>query len=155
MADGSPDTYPQLALDRQLCLPLYAASRAVTRRYTQLLAEAQLTYPQYLCLLGLWDAEQPLTVGELGNRLHLDSGTLTPLLKRMETMGLVARERDRADERRVLVRVTRAGWEMRDRVADVPVRLVEGMGITEGDALVLRALLDQLLATLEAPGTVG
>ena len=135
------DVFPQLALDRQLCLPLYAASRAVTRRYTQLLDGVGLTYPQYLCLLGLWDAEEPLTVGELGTRLHLDSGTLTPLLKRMEAMGLLTRERDRIDERRVLLSVT-----------DVPTRLVEGMGIDEAEGLALRALLDQLLATLEAPG---
>ena len=152
MSEHSPDVFPQLALDAQLCLPLYAASRAVTRRYSQLLAEVQLTYPQYLCLLGLWDAREPLTVGELGARLHLDSGTLTPLLKRMEAMGLVARERDRADERRVLVSATEAGWAMREQVADVPTRLVEGMGITEADGIALRRLLDQLLETLEAPG---
>ena len=146
------DVFPQLALDRQLCLPLYAASRAVTRRYTQLLDGVGLTYPQYLCLLGLWDAEEPLTVGELGTRLHLDSGTLTPLLKRMEAMGLLTRERDRIDERRVLLSVTDAGWALRERVTDVPTRLVEGMGIDEAEGLALRALLDQLLATLEAPG---
>ncbi|WP_101523833.1 MarR family winged helix-turn-helix transcriptional regulator [Nocardioides houyundeii] len=145
-----PD-YPQLELDRQLCLPLYAASRAVTRRYTELLAEVGLTYPQYLCLLGLWDADGPLTVGDLGARLHLDSGTLTPLLKRMETMGLVTRTRDVVDERRVLVSVTAAGRALRDRVADVPTRLVAGMGMSEADGHALRRLLDQLLEQLE-PG---
>ncbi|WP_300677915.1 MarR family transcriptional regulator [Nocardioides sp.] len=141
--------YPQLELDHQVCLPLYAASRAVTRRYTQLLADAGLTYPQYLCLLGLWDAEGPLTVGELGTRLHLDSGTLTPLLKRMETMGLVSRERDPHDERRVLVSATPAGWALRERVTDVPFRLVESMGMSEADGATLRGLLDQLLGALE------
>ncbi|WP_104107629.1 MarR family transcriptional regulator [Nocardioides sp. 616] len=143
--------YPQLELDRQLCLPLYAASRAVTRRYTELLAEVGLTYPQYLCLLGLWDADGPLTVGDLGTRLHLDSGTLTPLLKRMESMGLVTRTRDVVDERRVLVSVTAAGRALRDRVADVPTRLVAGMGMSEADGHALRRLLDQLLEQLE-PG---
>ena len=86
--------YQQLDLDAQLCFPLYAATRAVTRRYGELLAEVQLTYPQYLSLLALWEAEEPLSVGELGERLRLDSGTLTPLLKRVESAGLVVRRRD-------------------------------------------------------------
>jgi DNA-binding MarR family transcriptional regulator len=142
-------SYPQLALDQQICLPLYAASRAVTRRYGELLADAGLTYPQYLCLLALWDADEPLGVSELGMRLHLDSGTLTPLLKRLETAGLVTRARDEADERRVLVSPTPDGWELRDRVADVPERLVAGMGMTESDARALRGLLDRLVDELE------
>lgn len=144
------DDFPQLALDRQLCLPLYAASRAVTRRYSDLLAEVDLTYPQYLCLLALWEADGPLGVSDLGSRLHLDSGTLTPLLKRMEGAGLVTRARDTLDERRVLVSVTDQGWELRGRVADVPARLVEGMGMTEADGHALRALLDRLVAELES-----
>ena len=143
------DSYPQLALDRQLCLPLYAASRAVTRRYTELLAEVGLTYPQYLCLLALWDAGKPLSVSELGARLHLDSGTLTPLLKRMEAAGLVSRSRDDADERRVLVAATDQGWALRPRVADVPARMVQGMGLEQADGDALRSLLDHLLAELE------
>lgn len=143
------EDYPQLALDQQLCLPLYAASRAVTRRYTDLLADVGLTYPQYLCLLALWEADGPLGVSELGTRLHLDSGTLTPLLKRMETAGLVTRTRDREDERRVLVSVTDEGWALRDRVADVPARLVEGMGMSGSDARALRRLLDRLIGELE------
>ena len=143
------DDYPQLALDQQICLPLYAASRAVTRRYTDLLADAGLTYPQYLCLLALWEADRPLGVGELGSLLHLDSGTLTPLLKRMEGADLVTRARDHDDERRVLVSVTDRGWALRDRVADVPARLVAGMGMTEADGRALRALLDRLIDELE------
>lgn len=142
-------SYPQLALDQQLCLPLYAASRAVTRRYTDLLAEAGLTYPQYLCLLALWESDAPLGVSELGTRLHLDSGTLTPLLKRMEAAGLVTRARDRADERRVLVSATEQGWALRERVADVPARLVEGMGMSAADGRALRGLLDRLITELE------
>ncbi|GAA2088295.1 MarR family transcriptional regulator [Aeromicrobium tamlense] len=143
------DDYPQLALDQQLCLPLYAASRAVTRRYTDLLAEVGLTYPQYLCLLALWESDAPLGVGELGARLHLDSGTLTPLLKRLEAAGLVTRARDRTDERRVLVSATEQGWALRERVADVPARLVEGMGMSAADGRALRGLLDRLIAELE------
>nr|WP_255669214.1 MarR family transcriptional regulator [Aeromicrobium duanguangcaii] len=130
-------------------MPLYAASRAVTRRYTELLAEVGLTYPQYLCLLALWDADEPLSVGELGARLHLDSGTLTPLLKRLAAAGLVTRSRDEADERRVLVSVTDQGWALRPRVADVPLRLAQGMGLEQADGDALRSLLDHLLAELE------
>src|SRR6476646_8645176 len=94
--------YDQLALDRQLCFALYAASRAVTRAYGPLLEAAGLTYPQYVTMLALWDGDgAALTVGELGQCLHLDTGTLTPLLKRLEGLGYVRRTRDAADERRV------------------------------------------------------
>ncbi|ANS78045.1 Organic hydroperoxide resistance transcriptional regulator [Serinicoccus hydrothermalis] len=147
------DGYPQLALDQQLCLPLYAASRAVTRRYAELLAEVGLTYPQYLTLLALWDAGEPLSVRDLGARLHLDSGTLTPLLKRMETAGLVRRVRDERDERRVLVWVTDSGWRLRDDVADVPERLAGGMGMSEAQGRDLRLLLDQVIGSLEGERT--
>ena len=143
------DSYPQLALDQQICLPLYAASRALTRRYTALLAEAGLTYPQYLCLLALWEADGPLGVSELGTLLHLDSGTLTPLLKRMETAGLVTRDRDHADERRVLVSLTDEGWALRAAGADVPARLVDGLGMTEQEGRTLRGLLNRLVSELE------
>lgn len=143
-------SYPQLALDQQICLPLYAASRAVTRRYGELLAQVGLTYPQYLCLLALWEADGPLGVGELGTLLHLDSGTLTPLLKRMETAGLVTRSRDREDERRVRVAATEQGWALRESVADVPERLVAGMGMSAADGRTLRGLLDRLIDELES-----
>lgn len=141
--------HPQLALDQQICLPLYAASRAVTRRYGELLGDVGLTYPQYLCLLALWEADGPLGVGDLGTLLHLDSGTLTPLLKRMESAGLVSRTRDTADERRVLVSTTEAGRALRERVADVPARLVAGMNMSEADGRALRGLLDRLVDELE------
>src|SRR5438876_12168162 len=117
--------YTQLELDRQLCFALYAASRAVTRAYGPLLVEVGLTYPQYATMLALWDApERPVSVGELGSRLHLDTGTLTPLLKRLEALGFVSRTRDGADERRVLVDVTDRGTALRDEVASVPGRLL-------------------------------
>ncbi|WP_299518825.1 MarR family transcriptional regulator [uncultured Serinicoccus sp.] len=154
MDDGHPmsrreEGHPQLALDAQICLPLYAASRAVTRRYAELLGEVGLTYPQYLTLLALWDSGEPLGVRDLGALLHLDSGTLTPLLKRMEAAGLVTRVRDRRDERRVLVSVTEDGWQLRERVADVPQRLADGMGMTEEQGRALRSLLDTVIDALE------
>ena len=140
---------PQLDLDRQLCFPLYAAGRSVTRRYAALLADVGLTYPQYLCLLALWGSEGPMSVGELGERLRLDSGTLTPVLKRLEAAGHVVRRRDPADERRVLLDVTAAGWTLRDQVADVPERLIAGMGLPVTKARQLRSLLDELLESLD------
>ncbi len=143
-------SHPQLALSSQLCLPLYAAARGVTRRYTELLTEVGLTYPQYVTMLALWDADAPLTVGEIGERLRLDSGTLTPVLKRLESAGHVARHRDDADERRVLVEVTPQGERLRAQVADVPERAWRGTGLQAEDAQQLRRLLDQLLNGLDA-----
>jgi len=141
--------HPQLALDVQLCFPLYAATRAVTRAYTDLLDEAGLTYPQYLAMLALWEATEPLTVGELGKRLRLDSGTLTPLLKRLEAAGHVVRRRGTDDERRVHVEVTPQGLALRDQVADVPIRLAEETGLSARDGKELRRLLRSLLENLD------
>ena len=143
-------THPQLDLDVQLCFPLYSATRAVTRAYAELLEEAKLTYPQYLTMLALWGADEPLTVGEVGSRLRLDSGTLTPLLKRLEAAGHVVRRRDPADERRVLPEVTDVGWELRDRVAHVPSALVKSLSMSAGEGKELRRLLDELLENLDA-----
>jgi MarR family transcriptional regulator, organic hydroperoxide resistance regulator len=143
--------YEQLELGRQLCFALATASRAVVRAYGPLLDDVGITYPQYVTLLALWDdPDRPLTVGELGTRLHLDSGTLTPLLKRLEHLGLVTRRRDPDDERRVLVTLTGPGLALRDRLADVPGQLFDRIDL-DGDELA--ALRDQLVAltdTLEA-----
>ena len=145
-----PRSYPQLDLDAQICFPLYAATRALNRTYAQLLDEVGLTYPQYLTMLALWGAGEPLTVGELGVRLRLDSGTLTPLLKRLEAAGHVVRRRDSADERRVLLEVSREGWELRERVAHVPSALVRSLSMSAKDGAELRRLLKELLETLDA-----
>ena len=150
MPTGTRQQHPQLDLDVQLCFPLYSATRAVTRAYADLLADTGLTYPQYLTLLALWGASGPMTVGELGTRLQLDSGTLTPLLKRLEARGVVVRRRDRADERRVLVEVTEDGWALRERVADVPAELTRAMTVTRAEAAQLRELLDKVMAGLDA-----
>ena len=143
-------THSQLDLDAQICFPLYAATRAVTRAYGQLLDDVGLTYPQYLTMLALWGAEDPLTVGELGARLRLDSGTLTPLLKRLEAAGHVVRRRDSGDERRVLLEVTEEGWELRDRVAHVPGALLRLLSMDADDGKQLRRLLKDLLVNLDA-----
>jgi DNA-binding MarR family transcriptional regulator len=114
-----------LLLDRQVCFPLYAASNLLNRLYGPVLGELGLTYPQYLVMLVLWE-HQPQTVGALGARLYLDSGTLTPLLKRMEKAGLVTRVRDPKDERRVLVDLTNSGKALRERALHVPETMSNG-----------------------------
>lgn len=143
--------YPQLELENQLCFALYSASRAVVRAYGPLLAEAGLTYPQYVTMMVLWEApDQALTVGELGARLHLDSGTLTPLLKRLEQSGSIRRRRDVEDERRVLVELTDRGLALRDVVSSVPFSLVSQMRLEPEDGARLLGELTRLVDTLEA-----
>ncbi|WP_425051954.1 MarR family winged helix-turn-helix transcriptional regulator [Psychromarinibacter sp. S121] len=130
-----------LKLDLQICFPLYAASNLVTRTYRGVLEPLGLTYPQYLVLLVLWEADSPQSVGSLGERLHLDSGTLTPLLKRMESAGLVRRSRDPKDERRVLVALTDEGRALKAKAARVPETLFDAFGMSAED---IEALRDQL-----------
>jgi DNA-binding MarR family transcriptional regulator len=141
--------HAQLELDFQLCFPLYAASRALTRAYAPLLEPHGLTYPQYLTMLALWSRDDGQTVGELGRRLRLDSGTLTPLLKRLEAAGLVDRERDQTDERRVVISATAAGDRLQDDLAHVPGALVERMGLAADDLFTMRRILDRLLVALD------
>ena len=137
------------ALDDLLCFSLYTASRAVTRAYGPVLAELGLTYPQWVTMVALWERDEPQTVGELGRRLHLDSGTLTPLLKRLEADGLVTRTRDAADERRVLVAVTPAGQALRRDACDVPARIASAFGGDLAAIADLKHRLDQLVAAVE------
>ncbi|MFO1330620.1 MAG: MarR family transcriptional regulator [Rubrivivax sp.] len=118
-----------LALDRQLCFALYAASLAMTKLYKPLLEPLGLTYPQYLVMLALWQ-DDGQGVGQLGERLSLDSGTLTPLLKRLEAAGLVQRLRDAGDERRVRVQLSVAGRALKARARGVPLRLAQASGCT-------------------------
>lgn len=110
---------PALLLDNQLCFALYSTSLAMTKVYKPLLAALDLTYPQYLVMLVLWESE-PLSVSALGERLYLDSGTLTPLLKRMEQSGLLVRQRSAEDERRVEVSLTNRGRQLKTQAAAVP-----------------------------------
>src|ERR1700742_1153337 len=146
--------YPQLELDRQLCFALYTASRAVVRAYAPLLDDAGLTSPQYVTLLVLWqDPDRPRSVGELGERLHLDSGTLTPLLKRLAAAGDLTRARDAHDERGVLGTLPAAGLALRARLAAVPESFLACLGMDVDDAGALRDQLTALALSLEAqPG---
>ncbi|MBA1296517.1 MarR family transcriptional regulator [Pseudomonas lurida] len=141
-----------LALDNQLCFKLYAASRAVTRAYKPMLDSLGLTYPQYLVMLVLWEwhalpPAQP-TVKSLGERLMLDSGTLTPLLKRLEQRAWVQRRRSAGDEREVHLSLSEAGMELRDHTHRLKARLLCDSGIDLNQADALRDGLDQLLGQL-------
>jgi len=144
-ASPAPQTGGELLrLDRQLCFALYSASNRLTRLYRPLLEKLGLTYPQYLAMLVLWE-HSPRTVGELGDALDLDSGTLTPLLKRMESNGLVARRRDPADERRVIVELTGAGTALREQALSVPVALMCHFALPADELGPLRDRINALL----------
>lgn len=136
-----------LQLDKQLCFALYSASLAMNKVYKPLLEPLGLTYPQYLVLMVLWERDG-LAVNELGERLFLDSGTLTPLLKRMEAAGWVARARDAADERRVLVSLTPEGRALRRRAQAVPKALAAATGCSAEELISLTERLQQLRTQL-------
>jgi DNA-binding MarR family transcriptional regulator len=141
-----------LRLSQQLCFALYSASRAAVNLYRPVLEPLGLTYPQYLVLLVLWEHGET-TVKDLGGALMLDSGTLSPLLKRMESAGLVHRARRPDDERSVLVRLTEAGTALRRRAAGAPATLGTAAGLTEDDAVELRDRLTALTAAMSRPPT--
>ncbi|MGW3896115.1 MarR family winged helix-turn-helix transcriptional regulator [Micromonospora profundi] len=138
-----------LLLRRQVCFALYAASRALTDVYRPILDEFGLTYPQYLVLLVLWERpDDAPTVSELGGELRLDSGTLSPLLKRLETAGLVARRRSARDERRVEVGLTEQGRVLREQLCDVPLRVAQATGLSLDELVALRDTLTRVTDTI-------
>ncbi|MET8232479.1 MarR family transcriptional regulator [Micromonospora sp. NPDC005298] len=138
-----------LVLRRQVCFALYAASRALTDVYRPILDEFGLTYPQYLVLLVLWERpDDAPTVSELGAELRLDSGTLSPLLKRMEGAGLVVRQRSTRDERRVEVGLTEQGRALRQRMDDVPLRIARATGLGIAELVTLRDTLTRVTDTI-------
>ena len=144
MADESA----ALRLDNQLCFALYSTTHALTKAYAPLLERLGLTYSQYLAMLVLWEGDD-ITVKELGARLFLDSGTLTPLLKRLDAAGLVRRLRDQRDERQVRISLTEAGRGLRDRAAEVPRGIACAIGLPLDEILALKAELEKLRATLQ------
>ncbi|MFF1448720.1 MarR family winged helix-turn-helix transcriptional regulator [Streptomyces sp. NPDC058274] len=152
---GSPDNWPgSLVLDEQLCFALYAAQRAVTAAYRPLLDELGLTYPQYLVMLVLWERGET-TVKELTGSLRLDYGTVSPLLKRLESAGLLRRERSARDERSVLVAPTGRGEALRERAESVPQALLAATGVDGGDVARLREELWRLAERAEGAATRG
>lgn len=137
-------TAEAMKLANQLCFPLYAAARNVTSLYTPWLKPLGLTYTQYIALLVLWE-QDGLTVGEIGEKLLLDNGTLSPLLKKMEQAGLVQRQRSREDERVVVVSLTEAGRALREKAKDVPAKVAGCIDLPPEKAQMLYALLYELL----------
>jgi len=140
---------PSVVLDDQLCFALYAASRAVTARYRPMLDELGLTYPQYLVMMLLWE-EDNQTVGQLGTKLALDSGTLSPLLKRLETQGRIRRERGTTDERTVWIHLTDDGAALQDRLAELPEQIACAAGLTLDEFRHLHDLLGRFRANVTA-----
>lgn len=140
--------YPMLKLENQLCFPLYAASREVVRLYYPYLSQYDLTYTQYIALMVLWDKGMT-TVKDLGNRLYLDSGTLTPLLKSLEKKGYVTKHRDEKDERSVIVSITKEGLDLRDKLADLPANVGNCVSLNHEDAVALYNLLYKILGNLK------
>lgn len=146
MPDGiEADRYAALRLDNQLCFPLYAASREIIRLYRPHLEALDLTYTQYITMMVLWE-EQEISVKLLGQRLYLDSGTLTPLLKSLEAKGYVSRTRSESDERVVLVRLTDVGLALQEKALAVPAGMRACVRLTEDEAATLYKLLYKLLA---------
>ncbi len=139
------DRFAALRLDNQLCFPLYAASREIIRLYRPHLEALDLTYTQYISMMVLWE-EREISVKQLGKRLYLDSGTLTPLLKSLETKGYVSRTRSPEDERVVLVRLTESGAALEEKALSVPEGMRACVRLSPEESAVLYKLLYKLLA---------
>lgn len=120
----SLEGYEQLKLENQLCFPLYAAAKEVVRKYKPFLDRLDLTYTQYIAMMVLWENES-MNVKELGSKLYLDSGTLTPLLKKLETKGYISRCRCKEDERNLIIRITEAGEALKEKAASIPSEMTE------------------------------
>ena len=146
-SSDSSNINPALLLDNQLCFALYSASLAMTKLYKSLLEALGLTYPQYLVMLVLWERDG-LMVSELGERLFLDSGTLTPLLKRLEASGLIARIRDVQDERRVHITLTQTGRALKAEAAQIPACILKASQCTLPDIVALTQQVQTLRSHL-------
>jgi DNA-binding MarR family transcriptional regulator len=136
-----------LTLDEQICFPLYAASRAMTAVYRPRLERLGLTYPQYLVMLALWERDNR-SVGDLCDALALDSGTLSPLLKRLEAADLVARQRSAVDERRVDIQLTERGCALRAAAREIPASMAEAAGLSTDELVALRETLRRMTDSL-------
>lgn len=136
--------YDCLKLDNQLCFPLYAVSRKITGKYAPFFKEIGITYTQYIVFMVLWENDES-TVGDICKRLYLDSGTLTPLLKKMEEKGWLTRTRSKEDERSVIVKLTKEGWQLRDACKDIPAKLGGCIHLNSKDAQDLYRILYELL----------
>lgn len=137
--------YDALKLKNQLCFPLYAVSKEVTRLYKPFLDPLGLTYTQYITMMALWETDN-VNVKSLGERLYLDSGTLTPLLKKLESYGLISRIRSKDNERNVFITLTSKGWALRDDAIKVPEQMIKCLHVDPEDAHDLYKLLNKILS---------
>ena len=149
-------THEQLKLENQLCFPFYATSRLIIRAYQEDLDALGITYPQYLVMLVMWEHEE-LSVIEIGEKLILNTNTVTPLLKRMETMGLITRIQSATDQRKVMIRLTEQGKEMEKQATEIPFRLLKRMNIDPDKAnpeeiIQLKSQLNRLIDLLKSIG---
>lgn len=135
-----------LKLENQLCFPLYACAKEVVRRYTPLLEPLGLTYTQYIAMMVMWE-HKSISVRDMGKLLFLDSGTLTPMLKKMEKAGWICRKRSEEDERMVIVSITERGEELHDKVAEIPIKMAGCVNLKNDEAMQLYALLHKLMKT--------
>lgn len=147
----SDHTYDVLKLENQLCFPLYACSREVIKLYKPFLDEIDLTYTQYIVMMVMWEGE-PVTVKELGKRLFLDSGTLTPLLKKMEMKGLLTRTRSTKDERNLIVSITKKGENLKEKAVSIPHRMSRCVNLEPQEAGTLYQLLHKILNSTDRDG---
>lgn len=136
--------YDMLKLENQLCFPLYACSREITKKYKPYLDEIGLTYTQYITMMVLWD-KKSVSVKELGEKLYLDSGTLTPMLKAMQQKDLVKRSRSQRDERSTLITITEAGEQLKDKAKEIPSKIGACIPLSENDAATLYSLLYKII----------
>ncbi len=146
----SDPKFDSLKLENQLCFPLYAASREIIKRYKPFLDTIDLTYTQYITMMVLWE-RKTLNVKELGECLYLDSGTLTPLLKKMEAKGLLTRARSERDERNLVVQITPVGEALRDAAAGIPESIAKCTTLTPEEAVALYSILYKLLRADQTP----
>ena len=142
------DKYDKLKLDNQLCFSLYALSREVIKLYNPLLDKYNLTYTQYIAMLVMWE-EESIIFKELGKRLHLDSGTLTPVVKKLESMELVTKYRNKEDDRIVTVELTEKGKALKDEILEVPDKMYCNFTSNQEDIIILKKYLDKILNELE------
>ncbi|MBQ3404040.1 MAG: MarR family transcriptional regulator [Oscillospiraceae bacterium] len=138
------ESYDALRLENQLCFPLYACSREIIKQYKPHLDELGLTYTQYITMMVLWEKGEA-TVKELGERLYLDSGTLTPLLKKLESRGCITRARSKTDERNLMITVTREGEALREQAVSIPGKMARCSRLNEAEAAELYRLLQKML----------
>lgn len=142
------DKYEALKLDNQLCFPLYACAKEIVRRYKPFLDDIDLTYTQYIAMMVLWE-EKKINVKDLGGRLYLDSGTLTPVLKRLEQKGLISRQRDDKDERMLIVSITQEGEALKEKAVEIPYKMAGCVKLDARDAKELYEILHKLLRVFE------